>query len=295
MTEGSGPRVSGPAQRYPLSLTRRHFLTGLGASLTAAAYARYFEPHWLEVTHTVIPFFPTSPARAVRVLHLSDLHLSSVVPLSLIERAFELGLEQKPDLAVLTGDFITGRSIPEPDAYSRTLQQLSRRVACLACLGNHDGGINTHDPTSRAEHRHVRQFLQASGIPVLFNETLTWVHGQTPIQITGLGDLWSGQCHPDAAFPADDPGWPRLVLNHNPDAKDLLRAHRWNVMLCGHSHGGQLRIPFLGSPLAPLRDKRFASGLHSWEGRWIYTTRGVGNLLGVRILCRPEVSIIDLT
>ena len=65
-------------------------------------------------------------------------------------------------------------------------------------------------------------------------------------------------------------------------------------MLCGHTHGGQCDLMFLGTPFAPVRDKRFVQGLHRWEDRWIHITRGVGNLHGMRFNCRPEVSLLTL-
>jgi hypothetical protein len=84
------------------------------------------------------------------------------------------------------------------------------------------------------------------------------------------------------------------VLCHNPDAKELFRRHDGYLMLCGHTHGGQLRLPLLGTPFAPVRDKRYVEGLHPWAGRWLYTTRGVGNLHGLRFHCPPEVSVLDI-
>jgi predicted MPP superfamily phosphohydrolase len=66
------------------------------------------------------------------------------------------------------------------------------------------------------------------------------------------------------------------------------------LLLCGHTHGGQIRLPFVGTPFAPVRDKRFVEGLHQWDGRWMYITRGVGNLHGVRFNCPPEVSLLTL-
>lgn len=277
--------------------TRRGFLVAAGGAAGVAAlggWGRWVESGWLEVTHTPVRFFPARPERPLRLLHLSDLHYSSVVPLELIRNAIELGLRHHPDLAVLTGDFITGVVVPSWDDYREVLRGLTRRVAAVACLGNHDGGIDTARPQSRADHRVVRRLLQEAGVTVLYNSSLMWAQGRSLVEIIGLGDLWSRQCHPEVAFPARDQGLPRLVLCHNPDAKELMGAWRWELMLCGHSHGGQLRLPWLGSPLAPIRDKRYAAGLNPWQGRWIFTTRGVGNLHGIRIFCRPEVSLIEL-
>jgi predicted MPP superfamily phosphohydrolase len=65
-------------------------------------------------------------------------------------------------------------------------------------------------------------------------------------------------------------------------------------MLCGHTHGGQVKLPFIGAPIVSIRDRRFGEGLRQWEGRWIYVTRGVGNLHGIRFNCPPEVSLLTV-
>lgn len=284
-------------------ITRRRFLAALavGAATTgsAAAYARRFEPNWFELTRTSvrgIPLRPTDAARPFRILHLSDLHASAVVSLASIEEAVGLGLTAEPDLIALTGDFVTGQDISWSD-YSAVLSQLTAAAPTFACLGNHDGGAWTQRRGRPYTSRRVEALLADAGIELLHNRTVTRTIAENPVRITGVGDLWAGECEPAIAFwnltPAP-PGIPHLVLNHNPDAKDLFNAYPWDLMLCGHTHGGQLRLPILGAPFAPIRDKRFVEGLHPWGGRQLYVTRGVGNLHGVRFNCRPEVSVLEL-
>jgi hypothetical protein len=84
------------------------------------------------------------------------------------------------------------------------------------------------------------------------------------------------------------------LLAHNPDSKDILGAYPWDLMLCGHTHGGQVRLPIVGPAFAPVRDKRYVEGLKPWNDRLIFVTRGVGNYVGVRFNCRPEVSLLNL-
>jgi predicted MPP superfamily phosphohydrolase len=86
----------------------------------------------------------------------------------------------------------------------------------------------------------------------------------------------------------------RILLNHNPDAKDLVRSYEWDLMLCGHTHGGQVCLPFIGAPFAPVRDKRYLHGLYAWNKRWLHISSGVGNLHGIRFNCRPEVSLLTV-
>ena len=134
--------------------TRRAFLATLavgGAGLSAAAYARYAEPAWLEVSETSIDRAIFPAPRGLRILHLSDLHFGPHVSMELIERAVELGLAQRPDLIALTGDFVTGR-LREAAAYAAVLRRLSAAAPTFACLGNHDAivaaglGQRRHEP-----------------------------------------------------------------------------------------------------------------------------------------------------
>jgi hypothetical protein len=114
------------------------------------------------------------------------------------------------------------------------------------------------------------------------------------IRFAGVPDLWSEHLHGDLAFvdvPADDPA---IVLAHNPDTKDRLAKQPWDLMLSGHTHGGQVVLPMLGARFVPIRDKRFVAGLKQWNGRQVYVTRGVGSIHGVRVNCRPEVTVLDL-
>ena len=74
-----------------------------------------------------------------------------------------------------------------------------------------------------------------------------------------------------------------VLLSHNPDSKTEVQDHPWDLMLCGHAHGGQLWIPFFGAPFASIRDRRFVKGLRRWNNRWIHVTKGVGNLHGLRL------------
>ncbi|MBS1875709.1 MAG: hypothetical protein JSU00_21015 [Acidobacteria bacterium] len=112
--------------------------------------------------------------------------------------------------------------------------------------------------------------------------------------IAGTGDLWAEEIDARKAFLNAGAAMPCILLSHNPDSKDMLSNAPWDLMLSGHTHGGQIIAPFYGPAFAPVADKRFVAGLHEWAGRWIYVTRGVGNLGSVRFRCRPEVTVLDL-
>lgn len=280
--------------------TRRSFLVGISSVGLAAAggitYTRFAEPHWLDVSRwRVAVAQPAGSVRVVRIVHLSDFHASRVVSLSYIDEAVSLALAQQPDAIALTGDFFTNR-LSEPERFAAILRRMSAAAPTYAVLGNHDGGPWTRAAGGNATIDEAQALLKAANIPCLLNDARDVVLGGRTFQFIGVGDLWSRMCDPDKAFqraaPRDQSV--RVVLNHNPDAKDLFRSFDWQLMLCGHTHGGQLRLPLLGTPFAPVVDKRYVQGLHRWADRWLYITRGVGNLHGLRFNCRPEVSVLEV-
>jgi uncharacterized protein len=280
--------------------SRRRFLHGLGASLAVAAgagaYGYLAEPRWLACDRVSVTLRGRPAGPPLRILHVSDLHVSRWVTVEFVAEAISLGLAQRPDIAVLTGDFFTGR-LADAGAYAAVLRRLAEAVPTFASLGNHDGGRWADYSFGLGTPEQALWLLRTAKIPCLINQArVVTVRGRR-WQLLGLGDLWAGMCDPGPAFSEVrplDPA-PRIVLSHNPDTKELLRPFNWDLMLCGHTHGGQVRFPFFGAPFAPVEDRRFIEGLHAWEGRWLYITRGVGNLHGVRLNCRPQVSIVDVT
>ena len=253
------------------------------------------EPNWLERTVNQVKLPCSNLTTGVRLLHLSDFHASSFVPFSLIENAVQLGLEAKPDIICLTGDFVTDASAFDEPEYTRILRRLASAAPVFATLGNHDGGSWSATAGGFTDASVITKLLSDSGIPLLHNRSQSvLVRGQS-LRFAGVGDLWSrGGVDPGRAFaeiPAEDPA---ILLAHNPDTKDVLANHPWSLMLSGHTHGGQVVLPIIGERFVPVRDKRFIAGLKQWNGRYIYITRGVGNIDGVRLNCRPEVTILDL-
>lgn len=288
-------------------LSRRLFVkASIGSATTglvAGWYMKFFEPGNFEITtKNIAHCFRGGIQSGLRILHLSDFHSSSEVPLKMIERAVDLAMEKAApcDVAFLTGDFITWR-IDQPGKYKKILKKISSSMPAYACLGNHDGGLwagkNGGYPTTQP----IKEFLESCDIPVLFNEAREITIRNQPVKLIGLGDLWARDHKPESVMPSisaegNTPfDLPVIVLSHNPDMKIAMEdKYEWDLMLSGHTHGGQLVIPFMNyRPFIPVYDTSHPEGLAKWHGRrWIHISRGIGNRHGLRFNCRPEISIL---
>ncbi len=277
-------------------ITRRRFLAGcFGAIAGAGLWMRFVEPWWLKVARREVPL--GLGGQKLSLLHLSDMH-ADPMPLSYLRRAVRAGIALKPDLICLTGDFITLR-YDQWDEYSAVLGELPAAAPTYAVLGNHDGGKWAYRPGHHhgyADTSLVRAMLAAARIPLLHNRRERVTLRGCAIDLAGVGDWWADEMDPAAAFAGwqREPGVPSILMSHNPDTKDRLLPFGWDLMLSGHTHGGQLSLPLIGEPFAPIRDKRFVRGLYPWENRWLHITAGVGCLHTARFNCRPELSLLTL-
>jgi predicted MPP superfamily phosphohydrolase len=274
------------------SISRRRFLvlSALGAS--GAAYARLVEPTWLELTHRecAIP----NLVQPVALIHLSDFHASNAVPKSHIERAIDMAVAASPDLICITGDFVTDTTGFDAGWYAAVLGRLVRKAPTFAVLGNHDGGSWSATRGGFHTTAEVAQIVESSGVQLLANRSRKITCRGAALRIVGVGDVWAEDLDAAKAFNDEDSRCPTILLSHNPDTKELVAEHDWDLMLSGHTHGGQVVVPLIGLSPAPVIDREYIAGLKRWRNRWIHISRGVGNMHGVRFNCRPEVTRIHL-
>ena len=305
-------------------LTRRQFLKYGGAAVASAAglglYSWQIEPHWPELVRRSMPLeYLPHELEGSTLLQISDIHVGPRVSSSYLIRALASAHDLAPDFVAFTGDFVSYRSAHEYRELARVLKAFPRgRLATVAALGNHDYGPNWRH-VDIADH--IVRVAEDAGAVVLRNE----VRSIGGLQFAGLADLWSpefgefGERDPrtllspspdtgttrlpshragaDAALSTLTPGLPTVVLAHNPDAQDLPiwdGVRGW--VLAGHTHGGQVKPPFLPPLILPVRNKRYSSGEFAvGPGRTLYINRGLGHLLQVRFNARPELTLFTLT
>jgi hypothetical protein len=285
--------MSHPAPRHSAP---RRWVHWLGRSLAHVHYARHVEPTWLEVNRLEVPVADLPAAfDGFRVVQLSDLHCSSKVGPEFIDEAIDLALAERPDVIAVTGDFIHHgfRHIPQAAAHVR---RLSAPHGVFAVLGNHDYSIRNALGLRRHRHLHqaVADALAAEGVRVLRNETISLEREGTALDLSGVDDLWSRTCDLDRAWAGCEPDRPRVVLAHNPRTVEHLAGRRCDLMLSGHTHGGQIDLPRLGRVVLGRKARRYAAGMYELPGTCLYVNKGVGFGWRLRYNVRPEVAVLTL-
>jgi len=228
------------------------------------------------------------------VLQLSDAHLGYPSPAAW--RAIDTVRTERPDLVVVTGDVADGHSsIPEVIAWAEQLCEAAG-APVVYVTGN-------HEHWRFGEGKGLEQFLgqlQGAGFVVLENELMRISRrsGGSPVAIVGLDDSYSHHMDIEAGFSGLAAGERAIVLEHCPD--DVVSIVAWgraSLVLTGHTHGGQVRLPLWGDRLtAVLEGAPFVRGLYEVDGVPLYVNQGLGmSVLPVRLFCPPEVTVFTLT
>lgn len=260
--------------------------------LTLGAWAFWLEPRRLVVHDETLELPHWPPAlHGTRVALLSDLHVGSPYwHLPELEQLVERVNQEQPELVLLAGDYLITRvafgTWIDPESIAERLSKLRAPLGVVAVLGNHDWWNNG---------RRVRAAFEARGIVVLDNEAHAVERNQTRFFVVGLADALTRRIRLDKAMTGVSDGAPFLVLAHEPDSFPAL-PDRAALMLAGHTHGGQVRLPFVGRPVVPSRyGQRYAAGHVVEDGRHLFVTTGVGTShWPVRFGVPPEIALLTL-
>jgi predicted MPP superfamily phosphohydrolase len=290
-------------------LTRRRFLQMGGAAIalgaTGSAYAGVIEPgfrlittRW-QVAHRHWP----AGAEPLRITVLSDIHaMDPYMPVRRIEKIVAAANDLQSDLIVLLGDFVAGgmryfpqgRAVPVED-WAAVLGKLRAPLGVFAIFGNHDWWSNVWE---------VREGLREVGIGTLENRALPLGKGRRRFWLAGLGDQLAHHTEHGYRGVDDLPGTLRqvrgeeavILLAHEPDIFVKV-PERVTLTLCGHTHGGQVWLPFVGRPVIPSKfGQRYAYGHIVEAGRNLIVTSGLGMTgLPVRFMVPPEIVEVTIT
>jgi len=271
--------------------TRAIRLAEFALDKTGTSYL--FEPTEIKVECVRLKLKRLAPAfSGIRIAQVSDIHMGGWMNAERLQRVVDMVVEQAPNLAFLTGDFLIGRAFNEHT--ERDLQEIAALFAPLTMsiptfgiLGNHDYWTNP---------RAVRDMLHQSGIIELTNSVYTLSRDGANLHLCGVDDVWEGDVRlRDVLDQLPDDG-AAILLAHEPDFADESAATgRFDLQVSGHSHGGQVSLPFFGPPILPYLGRKYPSGLYKVGEMYQYTNRGVGTgRLAVRFNCPPEITIFEL-
>jgi uncharacterized protein len=227
------------------------------------------------------------------VAMLSDFHYDPYFSVHPLHAAIPMVNELRPDMIVLTGDFVTKptfgsdeKAAFEADPCARVLRQLSAPYGLWAVLGNHDAGT---------DYRHVTEALQSQGIRVLANQSAPIERDGGRFWLAGVTDVLSHSADLPKTLHNVPSTEAAILLAHEPDFADRASKYPIDLQLSGHTHGGQIRLPWLPPLYLPKMGKKYVWGTYQVGPLTLYTNAGLGTIvLPMRLNCPPEITMITL-
>jgi uncharacterized protein len=294
-------------------------------------WPRFIEPNLVSTTHLnlQISHLPEG-LKGFKILQLSDLHLNKRVPDYFLNKIIKKIKALSPDIIVFTGDFLCYSRMKDRKRLQKFLNSLRAPHGCFAILGNHDYeasvSINENgdydlivqrksmikegfkrlftttkltgviNPGVRALglNQELVDVLKHTPFKLLHNETDIIRVNNCSLNICGLGEYTLGRCLPELAFKSYDKRFPGVILAHNPDSVPVLESYPGDVLLCGHTHGGQINLPWMWKKFTLLENMQYKKGLHRVGSKWVYISRGIGGVMSFRWFAMPELVLITL-
>ena len=277
-------------------LTRRRFLRGTGVAAAGLAfYSGEIARHEISVqTHEIAIARLPDAFRGYRIAQISDIHFDEYTEPSFLRRVVGEVNRLAPDLVLLTGDYISAGPLGErfaARAMPRCIEILRELVCPLryAVMGNHDYVLG---PVQ------IRAELAKASVSLLLNQHVAVERAGQRLWLAGVSDPVVGKPNLQMAIPANSDG-PVILMAHAPDFADdvvtHLRGTIVDLMLSGHSHGGQVRLPLIGALSLPDGGRKYVEGLYRFGAMQLYVNRGIGTVgLPFRLNCPPEITLFTL-
>jgi uncharacterized protein len=282
-------------------ITRHDFLKLVGIGFIdfcillggGLSYSTWFEPRFFRVENIRLELKRLPRVfSGLRVAQISDIHMGGWMNRERLQRVVDLIVAQKPNVLLMTGDFLLGYHFTEAarqflEELSDVLSPLAKLIPSFAVLGNHDYRMNP---------KAVRQMLSSCGVTDLTNTVFTLTREGQHLHLCGVDDVWFGDVRLEDVTARLIDNSAAILLAHEPDFADRSAATgKFDLQISGHTHGGQVVLPFYGPPLLPHLGHKYPSGLYQVGNMFQYTNRGVGmHSLAVRFNCPPEITIFEL-
>lgn len=266
----------------------------LTAILVAACIfvdARYIEPKLLKTNEISLETEKLSKNTTLKVVQFSDTHLGEYYQSSDLEGLVAKINELSPDLIIFSGDLIdNNKTFEDEEGVTKALSKLKSKYGSYAVIGNHDHGGN-------GTKRYMR-IMKNSGMKLLVNsfDTITLEDG-SKVSVIGIDDIVLGKPQMAQTLEKVPEGSYKLFISHAPDVAEQIAAYAVDLQLSGHTHGGQVRIPFMGAPFTPPYGEKYVKGLYEvGEAKLpLYVNTGIGvSTLPFRFFNLPELTVITI-
>ena len=290
------------------ALHRSLFNVGI-SGITLTNSESLVEPQWIEITQHEISIANLPPAfEDFSIVQLTDLHHSSIVTLDYLQACFRQVVELQPDLVVMTGDYITRQEkYAQPVAQAICKIIVEAGIPTYAVLGNHDhwnndwnnewnddldAGVFPLRNRWKGDGVKVLNALVAGRIKVLMNESVPLQRGNDRLWLVGCDDFLAGDFDLERALTSlPSTGEPRFLLMHNPQPIESIAHHGFDLVLSGHTHGGQISLPFV----PPKVGNKYLAGLFYVGASRLYVCRGLGVTgVPIRFMTTPEIACFRL-
>jgi len=255
--------------------------------LMLLGYGIMIEPNLLRINNFEIGYISSGK---VRVVQFADTHLDNNYTIKNLEKLVRIINLQKPDIIVFTGDLIDCIDSHEyPEDALKALKNLEARIGKVAVFGNHDYGAQGY--------RYYEDTMNGAGFEVLINSSkLYTVSDKIKINVVGLDDALLGNPDYKKVSSLITKKYFDLLIMHEPDEVEHFEKDTYDLALAGHSHGGQIRIPFIGEINTPPLAKKYVKGLYDIsEEKKLYVSSGVATtVIPVRLFNLPEIAVFDI-
>lgn len=287
-------------------------------------WPRFIEPKLLSTTSFEVEL--PKVKHALKIIQLSDLHFNDAINQNFLNKILSRVAKESPDLILITGDFLCMGRMADAKELKDFLLSLKARLGIYAVLGNHDyteglninsagyydivkstslpalsgfkrlwkvpevRGISTAAAKAVSPNPELLRVLQETSVTLLDNQTIQ----VGDLNLTGLGDLMADAVHPEKAFFGYNPDLPGIILAHNPDTVTRLKDYPGDLVLSGHTHGGQINLPWLWKRFTTMENMQFKSGMHKFQNKSLYISRGLGGVIPFRFNTIPELVTITI-
>ncbi|MBJ7449490.1 MAG: metallophosphoesterase [Parachlamydiales bacterium] len=294
-------------------------------------WPRFIEPQILSINKKSITIPLPQELDGLKILHFSDLHFNNLVSKKRLMRIQKAINALDADILLFTGDWICQSKLDQPEILCSFLKGLIAPLGIYSILGNHDyqsyvtkneegnfdierknrlliakifsklfgknqkrSGLVTKDAAAVPFLDSLIELLKTAGVKLLHNQSILIPYSGTYFNLVGLGDLWLDKADIHRGFKDYNKHYPGIAMVHNPDAFDQMQNCPMDIVLCGHTHGAQVNLPWLSNKFVGVENKKYKRGLMQLNGKWVHISRGLGSKILFRWFSTPEITLLTL-